>query len=245
MHTHRLQWSGRSRGQDYAHHVKFTLISATQKTAHACYTSNAYAPTWLNLNALTHAHKNSRTHTCTHARTHTHAPVKKLTQNWTHSFSWLFCWQSPATLTKRRCLNVFVICVCVLCELRRSRTRGWGGSKLGKIARDNQIDMDGWVIGRAGKGVGVGANTNSPNRHWRPSFLRSHFCAVKILANLYSAKLRFGFIVKVRSEILSHPTPKTQCRMNEISRKFPHSREVCQNGLAGEGASQTRRKWGG
>jgi hypothetical protein len=51
--------------------------------------------------------------------------------------------------------------------------------------------------------------------------------------------------IKVRSEILSHPTPKTHCRMNEISRKFPHSREVCKNGLGGEGASQTRRKWGG
>ena len=48
--------------------------------------------------------------------------------------------------------------------------------------------------------------------------------------------------IKVRSEILSHPTPKTHYRMNEISRKFPHSREVCKNGLGGEGSSQTRRK---
>jgi len=46
----------------------------------------------------------------------------------------------------------------------------------------------------------------------------------------------------LQSEILSHPTRKTHCRMNKISRKFPEFSRSVKKGLGGEGASQTRRK---
>ena len=49
----------------------------------------------------------------------------------------------------------------------------------------------------------------------------------------------------LQSEILSHPTLKTHCRMNEISRRFLEFARSVKKGLGGEGASQTRRKWGG
>ena len=42
----------------------------------------------------------------------------------------------------------------------------------------------------------------------------------------------------LQSEIISHPTRKTHCRMNEISRKFPEIASSVKNGLGGEGASQ-------
>ena len=42
----------------------------------------------------------------------------------------------------------------------------------------------------------------------------------------------------LQSEILSHPTRKTHCMMNEISRKFPEFARSVKKGLGGEGASR-------
>ena len=52
-------------------------------------------------------------------------------------------------------------------------------------------------------------------------------------------KVRFGFFRRIlQSEKLSHPTLKTHCRMNEISRKFPEFAKSVKKGLK----SQTLRK---
>ena len=64
-----------------------------------------------------------------------------------------------------------------------------------------------------------------------------------IYQTLYCMSHSLYCLVQALHCLLSHPTNKTHCRMNEISRKFPDSLEVCKNGKGGEGASQTRRKW--
>ena len=47
----------------------------------------------------------------------------------------------------------------------------------------------------------------------------------------------------LQSEMLSHPSRKTHCRMNEKSRKFPEFAPSVEKGLGGEGGSQAQVRW--
>jgi len=55
----------------------------------------------------------------------------------------------------------------------------------------------------------------------------------------YTPRLRTGFFGECSSEILSHPSCKTHCRMNEISRKSPEFASSCEERSGGGNKSDT------